>query len=211
MTNIIQILNNRVTYITLLFAAFGGALSFLLKIEDMKTYYPALASLIALVISLLVSLLIQGKKDRKRMQRIKLSAVILFILFLGFAAVHTKYVITKTFEYHEFDALNRYVKGNYSDTALALQKRFPQLTDEQILYQKMSGVDSIKHYWTSESVDSNIFMLIVTYCLLVLCFVASVTLMTEVLAERSKRDIPVKKGKIIPIPSPPAVEPEQKN
>jgi hypothetical protein len=47
----------------------------------------------------------------------------------------------------------------------------------------MSGVDSIKQYWTPESVDTNVFILIATYCGLVLCFVAVITLMTEILAE----------------------------
>lgn len=183
MTKILMVLNNRVTYITVLFGLFGGALSFLLKIEDMKTYYPALASLIALVISLLVSLLIKGKTDRKSKSRFKISAIILFLLFLGFAAIHTKYVITKTFEYHEFEEVNRYVKGAYSDTAYALKKRYPHLSDENMLYQKMSGVDSIKQYWTPESVETNIFILIATYCGLVLCFVAVITLMTEILAD----------------------------
>jgi uncharacterized membrane protein len=134
MTKILMVLNNRVTYITILFGLFGGALSFLLKIEDMKTYYPALASLIALVISLLVSLLIKGKRDRKSKNRFKISAIILFLMFLAFAAIHTKYVITKTFEYHEFDEVNRYVKGVYSDTAFALKRRYPQLSDEKMLY-----------------------------------------------------------------------------
>lgn len=187
MTKILKVLNNRVTYITVLFGLFGGGLSLLLKIEDMKTYYPALASLIALVISLLVSLLIKGKRDRKSRNRFRISAVILFLLFLGFAAIHTKYVITKTFEYHEFDEVNRYVKGVYSDTAIALKKNFPQLSDEKMLYQKMSGVDSIKQYWTPESVDANLFILIATYSGLVLCFVAVITLMTEILAEEEGR------------------------
>lgn len=183
MINILKVLNDRVTYITLLFGLLGGALSLLLKIEDMKAYYPALASLIALVVSLLVSFLIKGKRDRKSKNRLKVWASILFVLFLGFAGIHTKYVITKTFEYHEFDEVNRYVKGNYSDTAIALKKRFPHLNDEQILYQQMSGPDSIKQYWTAESVDTNIFLLIASYCGVILCFVAVVTLLTEILAE----------------------------
>lgn len=183
MTKILDVLNNRVTYITIIFGLFGGALSFLLKIEDMKTYYPALASLIALVVSLLVSLLIKGKRDRKSRKRLNVWALILFILFLGFAALHTNYVITKTFEYQEFDEANRYIKGNYSQTALELKKKYSHLSDSQILYQKMSGVDSIKQFWTPESVDMNVFILIATYCGVVLCFVAVITLVTELLAE----------------------------
>jgi hypothetical protein len=183
MNSIIKVLNNRVTYITLIFGLFGGALSLLLKIQDMKTYYPALASLLALVVSLLVSLLIKGKRNPRIRNTFKFIAAVLFVLFVGCAIVHTNYIIKKTFEYHEFDEMNRYVIGDYSDAGLNMKRKYPMLTDEQILYQKMGGPDGIAIFWNKSSIDNNIFILIISYCGVIIFFVASVTFLTELLAE----------------------------
>ena len=187
MNKILKVLNDRVTYITAIFALFGGALSFLLKIEDMKTYYPALATLLALLVSLLVSLLIKGKRDRRSKNRMKIWALILFLLFLGCAFLHTNFVINHTFEYNEFDKVSRYVKGEYSDSGLAAKKKYPMLNDEQMLYKLMDGTDGIEIFWTKSSVDHNVFMLIMTYCGVVMFFVASITLLTEILAEEKNK------------------------
>ncbi len=187
MNKVIEILNNRVTYITLIFGLFGGALSLLLKIEDMKTYYPALASLIALLVSLLVSLLIKGKKGPAQRRLFKILAALLFFLFLVCAILHTNFIIKKTFEYHEFDQMSRYVKGDYSPAALAAKQKYPMLTDEQILYQKMGGPDGISVYWTAASIDNNVFLLIISYCGVIIFFVASITFLTEVLAEQEQK------------------------
>jgi hypothetical protein len=208
MTKILQVLNNRVTYITVIFGLFGGALSLLLKVEEMKNFYPALSTLIALLVSLLVSLLIKGKRDKRSKDRLKISAVLLFLLFLVCAAFHTRYVINQTFEYHEFDKVNRYVKGEYSDSGLAAKKKYPMLNDEQILYQIMGGTDGIENYWTRTSIDNNILWLILTYCGLVMFFVACITLLTEILAEKDKPKRKPRK-KVVPKPRlPHQVEPD---
>jgi hypothetical protein len=178
------ILTKRVAFITLIFGAFGGALTLLLKIQEMQSYYPALGALIALLTSLLVSFLIIGKRNSKVMRQFKIAAALLFACFLACAVLHTRKVINHTFEYVEFDETNRYVKGNYSDSGLAIKKRYPTLNDEEILRQKMGGVDAIKIYWDASSVDNNVFLLILTYCGIVLFFVAAVTFLTEVLSER---------------------------
>lgn len=203
MNKIFKVLNNRVTYITVIFGLFGGAISLLLKIEEMKTYYPALAILIALLVSLLVSLLIKGKRNPKIRYVFKITAAILFLLFLVCAVLHTNYIINRTFEYHEFDENNRYVKGVYSDSGLVARKKYPMLNDEQILYQKMGGTDGIEIYWTKSSVDSNIFLLIISYCGVVMFFVASITFLTEVLAEEENKPNRKPRTKRVLQPSPP--------
>ena len=47
----------------------------------------------------------------------------------------------------------------------------------------MDGIDGIRTHWTAASVDNNIFMLIITYCGVVLFFVACITFLTELLSE----------------------------
>jgi hypothetical protein len=183
----ITILKYRVALITLLFGAFGGALSLLLKVEDLKTYYPALAALIALTVSLLISFLIKAKWNTHFRNQLKAVSVVLFLLFLGTAGLHTYYIIDRTFEYKEFDEVNRYVKGSYSPMAYEYRKKYPNLSDEEILYQNLGGSTAIDVYWTKDSINKNIFSLIITYCCVVLFFVACISLLLEVSASRYKK------------------------
>lgn len=183
----LDLLKYRVVFITLLFGAFGGALSLLLKIEELKNYYPSLAVLIALCVSLLISFLLKARWSTRLRDRLKIVAVLLFLLFVATAALHTYYIINRTFEYREFDEVNRYVKGNYTDTAIAYKKRFPFLKDEEILRDRLEGVTAIEIFWTKESINNNIFRLIASYCGLVLFFVASVTLLSEILATNYRK------------------------
>ena len=178
----ITILKYRILFITLLFGAFGGALSLLLKIEDLKTYYPSLAILIALSVSLLISFLIKAKWSTRLRNKLKVIVAIVFFLFLGTAFLHTYYIIDKTFEYRNFEEVNRYVKGDYSAIAKQYKSQHPTLTDEEALYNDFGGSGGINIYWTKESVNKNILILIITYSMLILFFVACVSLLTEVLA-----------------------------
>lgn len=183
----IAILKYRVLLITILFGAFGGALSLLLKIEDLKTYYPSLAILIALTVSLLISFLIKAKWNIRLRNQLKAISVVLFILFLAAAVLHTYYIIDRTFEYREFDEVNRYVKGSYSSLAYDYKKKYPNLSDEEILYERLGGTSAIDVYWTKESINKNIFSLIITYCCIVLFFVACISLILEVIGSRYKK------------------------
>lgn len=183
----IAILKYRVLLITILFGAFGGALSLLLKIEDLKTYYPSLAILIALTVSLLISFLIKAKWNIRLRNQLKAISVVLFILFLAAAVLHTYYIIDRTFEYREFDEVNRYVKGSYSSLAHDYKKKYPNLSDEEILYERLGGTSAIDVYWTKESINKNIFSLIITYCCIVLFFVACISLILEVIGSRYKK------------------------
>ena len=79
----IALLKYRVLFITLLFTIFGGALSLLLKIDEMESYYPALAALIALSVSLLISLLTKGRWTTSFKNKVKITATLLFYLVFG--------------------------------------------------------------------------------------------------------------------------------
>lgn len=183
----ITILKYRILFITLLFGAFGGALSLLLKIEELKTYYPSLAILIALSVSLLISFLIKAKWSSRFRNKLKVIVAVVFIFFLGTAFLHTFYIIDRTFEYRNFEEVNRYVKGDYSELAKQYKSQHPTLTDEEALYNDFGGPSGINVYWTKRSVDKNILLLIITYSMLILFFVACVSLLTEILAGKYSR------------------------
>jgi hypothetical protein len=180
----ITILKYRILFITILFGAFGGALSLLLKIEDLKNYYPSLAFLIALIVTLLISFLIKARWRTEFRNKLKIASVILFLLFLGASFLHTYFIIDRTFEYREFDDVNRFVKGEYSAAALTFKKDHPNVKDEEALNKEFGGTSGIDIYWTKESINKNILLLIISYCCLVMFFVASVSLLTEVLSSK---------------------------
>lgn len=180
----IAILKYRILLITILFGAFGGALSLLLKVEDMKTYYPSLAILISLAVSLLISFLIKAKWETRFRNKLKLAATVLFVLFLVSSFFHTYLIIDRTFEYREFDKMSRFVKGDYSAIASDYKTKHRYQTDEEALYNEFGGTEGIKIYWTKESVNKNIFLLIVTYCCIVLFFVSCISLLIEILSSK---------------------------
>jgi hypothetical protein len=185
----LTILKYRVLFITILFGAFGGALSLLLKIEDLKNYYPSLAVLIALAVTLLVSFLIKAKWTRQYRNKLKVAATLLFVLFLGAVFFHTYYIINHTFEYREFDKMSRYVKGEYSETGLSYKKNHPYQRDEEALRNYFGGPSGIELLWTKDSINNNIFRLIISYCCLVMFFVGCISFLTEILADKYFKSI----------------------
>ena len=180
----LTILKYRVLLITAIFGAFGGALSLLLKVEDLKSYYPSLAALIALIVSLLISFLIKARWNTRHRNKLKIVSALLFGLFLATAFFHTYYVINDTFEYREFAKMTRYVKGEYTQAAINYKKGHPAEEDIDALKNYFGGTAGIGLFWTRTSINNNIFKLIVTYCCLVMFFVGAVSLVTEVLASK---------------------------
>ena len=67
------------------------------------------------------------------------------------------------------------------------KKKYPNLSDEEILYERLGGTSAIDVYWTKESINKNIFSLIITYCCIVLFFVACISLILEVIGSRYKK------------------------
>ena len=181
----IKLLKYRVLFITLLFGLFGGALSLLLKVDEMQTYYPALAMLIALCISLLISFLIKGKWNTSFRNKLKLTATILFIFFLISAAFHTYYFLNNTFKYAGFDGKEAYyVRGSiYTPAAIKCRQDHPAITsDAGMLEICFEGTEGKMQAWTEQSINNNIMTLIISYCTVILFFVAVVSLLTEILA-----------------------------
>lgn len=187
----VSFLKYRVVFITLLFSLFGGALSLLLKIDEMQTYYPALAALIALSVSLLVSLLTKGKWTTSFRKKIKVAATVLFLLFLATIAFHTYYFINNTFKFVNFGGKVAYhVKGStYTDAALRCRADHPSeiTSDAKMLELCFEGLPGKTDAWPEDSIKQNVFKLIASYSVVILFFVATISLLTEVLASKYTR------------------------
>jgi hypothetical protein len=80
--------------------------------------------------------------------------------------------------------MSRYVKGNYTEAALSYKKEHPFQKDEEALNKFFGGPSGIELFWTEKSINTNLFKLIISYCCLVMFFVGSVSLLTEVLASK---------------------------
>jgi hypothetical protein len=196
----VAFLKLRVVFITLLLGLFGGALSLLLKIDELQSYYPALAALIALCVSLLISFLIKGKWTIVFRNRIKKVAVILFSLFIVAALVHTYFFINSVFKYENFNGdISYYIKGSvYTAAALKCKKQHPEITsDAAMMTTCFESPEAKTEAWTEESINNNVFRLIISYCAVILFFVGTVSLLTEILASKYAPKKPVLKHDLI--------------
>jgi len=183
----IALLKYRIVFITLLFGAFGSALPALLKIDELQWYYTSLTPLLALLVSFLISFLIKAKWNIQLRNRLKIAAALLFLLLLVAVFFHTRLYLDATFRYKDFTGNEKsYVKGEvYTPLAIEFKKSRPDITsDAVLLYEGFGGPEGKQDVWTQESIDKNILSLIITYCLVVIIFVAALTLLSEILSQR---------------------------
>ncbi|SRR6266542_821250 len=179
----INILKSRVTIVTILFAAFGGALSKLLPIDEMEGYYIPLTTLVAFFISLLISFLLKGSWNIKKRKILQIILVGGFICFIASSLYHTYLLINKTIPYRFPKGNVTYlVKGNrYTDTGNKYHNSLPYLSDAQILHDTLGGAEQKVALWEQKEIDSNTFALITSYVFLVIFFSASVFALLEIL------------------------------
>ena len=182
----VTFLKLRVVFITLLFGLFGGALSYLLKIDEMQSYYSSLAALIVCV-TLMISFLIKAKWTIAFRNKMKKVAALLFSLFLIAALIHTYLFINSVFKYRDFNGdVSYYVKGRvYTEAAIKCRKDHPKITsDAAMMVACFESPEEKTEAWTEESINNNIFLLITSYCLVIIFFVGTVSLLTEILASK---------------------------
>ncbi|RTL60263.1 MAG: hypothetical protein EKK37_05345 [Sphingobacteriales bacterium] len=184
-TTMLSILKSRVILVTALFGVFGGALSLLLKIDEMQRYYVALSMLVAFLISLLLSFLLKGSLKGRMKQTLKIILSVGFVLFIVSALYHTKIFLEKTMAYH-YPAGSRtsyLVKANnYSEDGKKRKALNAAMTDEELLYQQLGGPGGKRHLWDSGEIDSNTFSLITSYIILIIFFSGSVFALLEILS-----------------------------
>lgn len=183
----IVLLKLRVVLITLLFGLFGGALSLLLNVDELHDYYAGLAALIALCVSLLVSFLIKAKWNVAYRNQLKKVSALLFFLFIIAAFMHTYLFINSVFKYKDFDNnISYYVKGTvYTQAALNCRKDHPTISsDAAMMVNCFESPENKGDAWTEESINNNTVLLIISYCMVIMFFVGTVSLLGEILAAR---------------------------
>ncbi|MXV50321.1 hypothetical protein GS399_05000 [Pedobacter sp. HMF7647] len=180
----IKLLKYRAALISIMFGLFGGALSKLLDIDEMAGYYTALASLIALVVSLLISFLLKGTWKRAVRNNVKIISIVLFFGLIVTIYMHTKYFIECTFQYKDFDGhKSYYVNGSeYTEQAKKFKRNNPQIQSDDDLIREGFGSPAEKSkVWTPDSIQKNVLKLITSYSLLVIFFVSIISILLEVL------------------------------
>jgi energy-coupling factor transporter transmembrane protein EcfT len=190
----VNLIKYRAFLITAIFGLFGGALTSLLNIEELKSTYIGLSLLISLVISLLISFFLKLKWTRKTRDRVKMISLALFLLMLVAMYFFIKTFNNNTFYYKDIVSKKGgyYVKGDeLQDNAKSYMEAYQkakgtELSPEQLIIDK-GGPENADQVWRKTSINNNKLGLLVSYSLLVITFVSSVCLLTEVLASRYKK------------------------
>ena len=180
----IEFLKSRAALIGALFGLFGGVLSKLLVINEMSSYYSALASLLSLIISLMVSFLLKGKWNRALRNKLKLISLALFTGFIASIYLHTMNFKGSTFPFTDFQGNTQYyIKGDvYKPAALEFRKENVQIdSDGDMIREGFGSPDEKDKAWTQKSIDDNELKLVFSYSLVILFFVSLVSVLIEVL------------------------------
>ena len=186
MISMSSFLKFRVAFITALFALFGSALTMLLQIDEMKSYYQSLAPLLALVISLFISFMIKMKWGRKARNLLKVIVSVLLVFLLFAIFFYTRFFLTATFPFSDNSGkVSYYVKGDknsYTKIALDFKEKNPSITsDSELIRNGFEGPHNKRFAWTEESISDNILWLIAGYCIVIILFVGVISLLTEIL------------------------------
>ena len=188
----IKFLKSRAALIGVMFGLFGGGLSQLLVVDEMTKYFNALASLLALLISLMVSFLLQGKWNRGLRNKIKAISIALFIGFIAAISFHTMNFTDCTFLYTDFDGNSSYyIKGNiYTTEALKFKKENKHInSDEQLVREGFISPEYKDQVWTPASIQYNKMKLYISYSLVIIFFVSLVSVLLEVLVGHYQKSI----------------------
>ncbi|MBK9984827.1 MAG: hypothetical protein IPP15_21100 [Saprospiraceae bacterium] len=183
----------RVALITAMFGLFGGALVKLLKIDELQEYYYALTPLLALIVSFIISFLLNGKRTVKMRNKLRVISVVAFVGLLLMLFFHTRMYLSSTFRAKDFDdTVGFYVKGNdhsYTTVALKFKAEHPSITsDADLITEGFGGPDGKSSAWTQESIDNNILWLITSYSLVIILFVALLTMLLEILTKKESQN-----------------------
>lgn len=186
MITMASLLKFRVAFITLFFGIFGSALTLLLQIDEMESYYRALAPLLALVISLFISFMIKMRWNTKTRNKLKIIVSVLLTLLLLSVFFYTRLFLKATFPFRDAnDNLAYYVKGDknsYTQLALDFKKNNPAITsDSELIRNGFEGPHNKRFAWTEESISNNILLLIAGYCIVIILFTGIVSLLSEIL------------------------------
>lgn len=201
----IKFINAQALIVTAIFALFGGALTNFLGIPELTLRYMSIASLLGLVLILLINLLLKVSKKASVKLILKIIAILLFVgLVISFFR-YDRIFGDATFEYTDIDSIKtNFIKGTekgLQQSASEFLERFIKdngriPTDHELLdnaggiYEK-AGINNIAKVWTPASILSNKRLLIQSYILMAMLFLASIYFITEVILnfykERKKR------------------------
>lgn len=186
----ISLLKYRAALIALIFGLFGGAISYLLKIEELAFYYTALATLIALVVNLMVSFMLKGKWNTHTRYSVKAVCLFLFAGLILILYTHTRYFLEGTFPYRDFEGqVSYYIKGTeYTPVAKDFKLENPYIqSDEDLIREGFGSPDEKDKVWTQESINNVWLKLITSYSLIVILFVALISILIEILMSKYGR------------------------
>ena len=201
----LKFINAQALIVTGIFGLFGGALTNFLGVPELKLRYMSIASLLGLVLILLINLLLKVSKKATIKLILKIIATVLFVVLVISFFRYDRVFGDATFEYTDIDSIkSNYIKGTgngLQQSASEFLDRFKKdngriPTDQELLdnaggiYEK-AGINNTANVWTPASILSNKRLLIQSYILMAMLFLASIYFITEVILnfykERKKR------------------------
>jgi hypothetical protein len=180
----LQLIKYRLAVVTLLFAAFGGALATIIGIDELRLQYVGLACLITFVINLLVSFLLKQKWEKRYKQRLQVISFAIFVLLITAIAFHVYFFQSNTFRYIGFNKQESYhVKGeSFTYLGDSLSRSHPTMEPAEILSKYLGGPQQASSLWKQETITSNVLILLASYGSIVICFSFLVSILVETLA-----------------------------
>lgn len=191
----IKFINAQALIVTAIFGLFGGALTRFLGIPELTIRYMSIASLLGLVLILLINLLLKVSKKASVKLVLKIIATLLFIVLVISFFRYDRIFGDATFEYTDIDTIKtNFIKGTEKGlqrSASEFLERFIKdngriPTDQELLdnaggiYEK-AGINNVAKVWTPASILSNKRLLIRSYILMAMLFLASIYFTTEVI------------------------------
>jgi hypothetical protein len=207
----IKFINAQALIVTAIFGLFGGALTNFLGIRELTLRYISIASLLGLVLILLINLLLKVSKKASVKLILKLIATLLFVFLVISFFRYDRIFGDTTFEYTDLDSVKtNFIKGTEkglqqgaSEFIERFKKDHGRIPADQELIDNAGGIyekgdiNSITKVWTPASILSNKRILIQSYILMAMLFLASIYFITEVILnfykERKKPAPTVKK------------------
>lgn len=191
----IKFINAQALIVTSIFGLFGGALTKFLGIPELTLRYMSIASLLGLVLILLINLLLKVSKKASVKLILKIIAIVLFVVLVISFFRYDRLFGDVTFEYTDIDSVKtNFIKGTekgMQQSASEFLERFIKdngriPTDQEFLdnaggiYEK-AGINNVAKVWTPASILSNKRLLIQSYILMAMLFLASIYFITEVI------------------------------
>jgi hypothetical protein len=173
------------------FAGLGLALSFIIKLDELKWYYIAGTPLMALVVGLINYFFTDTAWNKRIREKANGISLILACLFFIAFFLHLQVYNSGTFRYQNVNHITRtYIKGyTYNPIAQKYRTAHSEInSDAQLLYEAFGGIEGKTDVWTEESIQQTTLHFMISYAGAILLLSALMSWILGVAYEKKYTD-----------------------